>query len=69
MAERAMPKRMAYVCGACGSSQVALDAWAAWDVELQNWVLRNTSTTEFCDDCNSETTLIEVVLSPSPAWP
>jgi hypothetical protein len=59
-----MTKRIAYVCRHCGSSSVALDAWAEWDVEKQEWALRNTSTTEFCDDCNGETTLIEVALWP-----
>ena len=55
-------KRVTYVCHQCGSSDVAIDAWAEWDIEKQDWVLRNISTTEFCDNCYSETQLVEVKL-------
>ena len=57
-----MAKRITYVCHRCGSSDVAIDAWAEWDVQAQDWVLRNTSTSEFCDHCYSETQLVEVEL-------
>lgn len=59
-------KRVSYVCRWCGSSAVVTDAWASWDVEKQDWILDHTSTTEFCNDCYAETSLIEVELAPEP---
>lgn len=57
-----MAKRITYVCHDCGSSDVALEAWAEWDPDTQDWVLRNVSTTAFCDRCYCETALVEVEL-------
>jgi hypothetical protein len=59
-----MAKRIAYVCNMCGSSDVLLDGWAAWDTEKQDWVLDHVSTTEFCEKCYGETSMIEVELAP-----
>jgi hypothetical protein len=57
-----MTKRIGYVCSYCGSSAVLLDAWAEWDAARQDWVLAETSTTEFCRECDEETRLTEVEL-------
>jgi hypothetical protein len=61
-----MGKQVSYVCCRCGSSEVLIDAWAEWDVDKQDWVLNHTSTTEFCEKCYAETTMMEVELAPEP---
>jgi hypothetical protein len=57
-----MEKRVGYVCAYCGSSAVLMDAWAAWDAERQDWVLHDTLTEALCQQCDGETSLIEVEL-------
>ena len=32
-------KRIAIICGTCGSDNVSRDAWANWDTREQAWVL------------------------------
>jgi hypothetical protein len=58
-----MEKRVSYVCAHCGSSTVLMDAWATWDTEQQDWVLHDTLTEAFCQECEGETSLVEVELS------
>ena len=60
-----MEKRVGIVCSYCGSDEVLLDSWAQWDVEKQRWVLADTATATFCRNCDGETRLIEVELSPA----
>ena len=57
-----MEKRVGYLCAYCGSSSVMMDAWAVWDIKLQDWVLGDTCTEVVCQVCNGETSLIEVEL-------
>jgi hypothetical protein len=46
------------VCTKCGSDDVFADAYAAWDVTTQAWVLTQTfDKGAFCDKCDGETTL------------
>jgi hypothetical protein len=59
-------KRVTYVCEACGSDLVTLDAWAEWDVEDQEWVLGATYDHTFCHKCEAETHALEVELKPEP---
>lgn len=61
-----MAKRITYVCGECGSNNVFVDGWAAWDADKQEWVLDHVSTTEFCEDCYGETAFVEVELRRRP---
>ncbi len=51
---------MKIICNTCKSENVARDANAAWDVNLQQWVLSAVFDQAFCNDCDSETTLEEV---------
>lgn len=44
------------VCGHCNSDRILVDAWAAWDVESQDWVLDAVFEQTFCSDCDGETT-------------
>jgi len=58
-----MPRpRVTYVCNMCGGKTVTRDAWAAWDVDGQQWVLGAAYDYAFCHDCEGETRLIEVEL-------
>lgn len=59
-----MTKRIAYVCQQCGSNEVVADAWAYWDVDRQDWLLRNTADVAFCGQCEGETSFIEIELHP-----
>lgn len=52
-----------YVCNMCGGNTVTRDAWAAWDVEAQEWVLGAAYDYAYCHDCDEETRLIEVELA------
>lgn len=55
-------KRIAIVCGTCGSDEVSRDAWANWDVGTQQWVLGNIFDYGHCHRCDGERRLIEVEL-------
>lgn len=41
------------ICATCGGDNVLKDAWARWDVELQEWQLDNVFDDAFCEDCDS----------------
>ena len=59
-------KRVTYICNMCGGKAVTRDAWAAWDVDGQQWVLGAAYDYAFCHDCEDETRLIEVELESVP---
>lgn len=48
-----------YICDQCGGNNVTRDAWAAWDVDTQDWVLGAAFDYAFCHDCEAETRLVE----------
>lgn len=48
------------VCKHCGSDNVMRDAWATWNVELQEWELLNVYDNAYCNECDGETSLKEV---------
>jgi hypothetical protein len=58
-------KRYAMVCNVCGSDEVSRDAWADWDTKAQEWVLGAVFDYAHCHKCGSETSIIEVELSPA----
>ena len=49
-----------HVCSFCGSENVLVDAWAAWDVAKQTWQLSNVFDAGYCEDCDGEASLKEV---------
>ncbi len=55
-------KRLAMVCGTCGSDEVSRDAWANWNVPKQEWELGPVLDYAHCHRCDDETRLIEVEL-------
>jgi len=57
-------KRIAIVCGTCGSDEVSRDAWADWDIGKQEWVLGAVFDYGHCHRCGCESSLIEVALTP-----
>jgi hypothetical protein len=42
------------ICTRCGSDDILADAWAEWDVEAQQWVLRTTFDDKHCEACEGE---------------
>lgn len=50
------------VCETCGSDVVTRDAWAAWDEDLQDWVLGAVFDYAYYHKCEEETNLDEVPL-------
>lgn len=68
MAETLTP-RYTYICNVCGSDDVTRDAWAAWDVKEQDWVLGAAFDYAYCHRCENETHLDEVALTRSSALP
>jgi hypothetical protein len=58
-------KRIAIICGTCGSDEVSRDAWADWDIDKQEWVLGSVFDYGHCHKCECESRLIEVELAPA----
>ena len=56
-------KRIAIICGTCGSDEVSRDAWASWDMDKQEWALGSVFDQGFCHRCECESRLIEVELA------
>lgn len=54
---------IAIVCATCGSRDVSRDAWADWDEQAQDWVLRVAFDYAHCHVCDEETKLREVLLA------
>ncbi|WP_230461207.1 hypothetical protein [Sphingobium sp. CAP-1] len=57
------PVLHAYVCTVCGSDHVTRDAWAAWDVAAQDWVLEAAFDYAHCHRCMGGARLERVVLT------
>lgn len=47
------------ICAACGSPDVAREAWATWDVAHQRWVLGELFDHVFCHGCHRRVTIEE----------
>jgi hypothetical protein len=45
-------KRIAIICGTCGSDEVSRDAWANWDTREQEWVLGAVFDYGHCHRCD-----------------
>lgn len=56
-------KKIVFVCNTCGSEEVLLDAWAAWDKDNQRWELFNTFDAAFCAECDGECTVVSQAAS------
>lgn len=54
------------VCPKCGSDEVLADAYAEWDVDSQNWVLRTEFDNKICDSCSWEFKTADEVELPLP---
>lgn len=54
-----MAKPIQILCSWCSSTNVARDAWAEWDVSLQEWVLGPVFDTGWCHRCECERGLEE----------
>jgi hypothetical protein len=50
-----MAEQKKATCEECGSEEVALDAWAVWNVAEQKWELGATFDFAHCDTCDGET--------------
>jgi hypothetical protein len=47
--------RLTMICATCGSEDVKLDAWAAWNKDTQAWELSQKFDAGFCEHCRRET--------------
>ena len=56
-----------FVCKWCGSTDVSRDAWADWDTQNQQWVLRVAFDYAHCHVCDYETRLVERELNVASA--
>ena len=50
------------VCQDCNSENIEADAWAEWDVHLQQWKLLTVLSYVHCKDCASPTQIINTPL-------
>jgi len=46
-------------CTWCGSQDVRRDAYAAWDVDEQEWVLAEVFDAVYCANCEGESKIAE----------
>ena len=53
------PPAVTIHCAACGSQNVRRDASAEWNAELQMWEIVTVFDAADCEDCGTETSLIE----------
>jgi len=54
-----MTEKVRMICRYCGSENVMRDAWAIWNVTLQEWELDNVFDAAFCEDCGNPTSIDE----------
>lgn len=54
-----MRPKITKVCSVCGSEDVKLDAFAAFDVEKQQWELSATFDDAYCESCDGECTIVD----------
>jgi hypothetical protein len=52
-------RQITMVCDTCGSDDVRLDAWAAWNVETPQWELAETFDLAHCAHCDGECSIVE----------
>ena len=53
------------VCRYCGSANVMRDAWAVWNVTIQDWELGTAFDNSLCGDCEAEMKWFEWLDMPS----
>ncbi|MEC3912620.1 hypothetical protein U5A82_19720 [Sphingobium sp. CR2-8] len=58
-----VPLRHAYICNVCGSDHVTRDAWVAWDIVAQDWVIEESFDHAWCHRCMAAARLDQVVLT------
>lgn len=46
--------KVKYVCPECGSEYVAVDAWAWWHEDKQEFVLNEVFDAAICQDCEAQ---------------
>lgn len=64
------PPCYVFVCNVCGSDQVTREAWAAWDVATQAWILNTAFDFAYCHRCLGYAQLDRLLLtSPPPGLP
>ncbi|HEX9472485.1 MAG TPA: hypothetical protein VF957_23415 [Bradyrhizobium sp.] len=58
------------VCSNCGSDDVRRDATASWNIETQAWELSAVQDQGYCQHCQGEASLVELIIDPSaPSLP
>jgi hypothetical protein len=57
-------QHITYLCSTCGSEDIVVDSWAAWDAPNQRWRVSEVfESTAYCRTCDGECTLREVSVS------
>lgn len=59
-----IPNPIEIVCDMCGSSDIVKDAWAAWDIDAQDWELSSVFDDNFCQNCEESTHGEERLIHP-----
>jgi hypothetical protein len=53
-------QKVCMCCSSCGGENVVSDAYAAWDVEAQQWTISSVfDKGAYCEDCDGETRIVE----------
>lgn len=58
-----MSYKITMKCKTCDSENVLKDAYAEWDVMLQEWVIQNVFDDSYCETCEGECKIKEVELT------
>lgn len=53
-------KKIDYICNKCYSVNICWDAWSKWNPETQEDELNQSFDYCFCEDCEGETSPLEV---------
>lgn len=56
------------VCKYCGSEDIKVDAWATWNNRTNHWELASVFDAAFCDQCEGETTAVQVITNQVEAF-
>lgn len=58
-----------HICVACGSDQVMREAWAAWDLTTQDWVLDTIFDYAYCQRCLAHRQMAQVAATDLTSFP
>ncbi len=50
-------------CGQCGGPNIVKDAYAEWDKDAQEWVLKSVYDYTYCENCDVRTVTVDLLIN------